>query len=220
MGAVQRYSIENRQPEPASKTPLVMEQVKLVEDPYTIVGCLFDAYWIVQQGENVFLIDQHAAHERKNYEELMAREDALVSQKLLVPHSISLEPLAYETLREYLGDILSLGYELSFGENYTVNLTAVPQINGRALPDQYLFDALHQLRQLGKTSDRQLIRSTLIQSSCKHAIKAGEKVDQREIEALLSYFQKEGAPLTCPHGRPVMVRLTRLEIEKMFKRVL
>ena len=98
-------------------------------------------------------------------------------------------------------------------------MTAVPQIRGEIPDDTTLYDALEQIERLGSTSDKQLVRSILIQTSCKHAIKAGERIGKEEIESLLGFYMKEGAPLTCPHGRPVMIRLTRREIEKMFKRI-
>lgn len=221
IGAVQRYSIKPNSDEIRRETPRPRtEQAALIDEPYTIVGVLFDAYWIVQQGENVFYIDQHAAHERRLYEKLMARDEAIVSQKLLIPKTVSLQPLEYETLRTQLPLLEELGYEIEIHEDFSCALSAVPQIRGEALPDRFLFDALHQLENIGKTSDRQLVRSSLIQAACKHAIKAGERIDRAEIEELLQYFKEEGAPLTCPHGRPILVRMTKLEIEKLFKRVL
>ena len=222
VGAVQRYTIKPQSEEVRANLPHErIEQPTLIDDPYTIVGVLFDAYWIVQQGDAVFYIDQHAAHERRLYERLMARDEAIVSQKLLVPHSVTLEPLAFETLQAKLPLLLEIGYELAASEdNFTCEILAVPQVRGEALPDRFLLEALEQLSLLGKTSDRDLIRSTLIQTACKHAIKAGERIDRAEIEELLEYFKRDGAPLTCPHGRPILVRMTKLEIEKLFKRVL
>ena len=99
-------------------------------------------------------------------------------------------------------------------------LTGVPQVLGEPLTERFLHDALEQLAACGRTSAAELRRERIIQSACKHAIKAGEPVTEAEISALLDDYAREGIPLTCPHGRPVMIRLTKREIEKLFKRVL
>lgn len=199
------------------------EQQALSEAPFTIVGVLFDTYWIVQRGEDVFYIDQHAAHERKLYEQLMHHETEPVSQKLLSPLCVTLPPLDYAALTENAEAFAALGFGVSFpeaGEDGVCELTALPQIGGAALPERALFDALHQIAEFGATSDKRLVREAIVQASCKHAIKAGERIGRAEIEELLAYYARDGAPLTCPHGRPVFVHLTRRELEKLFKRVL
>lgn len=198
------------------------EQQALSDAPFAVVGVLFDTYWIVQRGEDIFYIDQHAAHERKLYEKLMHHEAELVSQKLLAPLRVTLPPLDYAALVENAEAFAALGFSLSFpeaGEDGVCELTALPQIGGAALSERALFDALHQIAEFGATSDKRLVREAIIQVSCKHAIKAGERIGRAEIEELLAYYARDGAPLTCPHGRPVFVHLTRRELEKLFKRV-
>lgn len=243
-GGVQRYTIASARPtapaaiksESASEThadssapPLAppaaaskSEQQALSEAPFAIVGVLFDTYWIVQRGEDIFYIDQHAAHERKLYEKLMHHEAELVSQKLLSPLHVTLQPLDYVALIENADAFAALGFGVSFpetGEDGACELTALPQVNGTALTERALFDALHQIAEFGSTSDKRLVREAIIQASCKHAIKAGERIGHAEIEELLAFYARDGAPLTCPHGRPVFVRMTRRELEKLFKRV-
>lgn len=210
---------------PTLATPsatLKSEQQALADAPFAIVGVLFDTYWIVQRGEDIFYIDQHAAHERKLYEKLMHHEAELVSQKLLMPLTVTLPPLEYAALVENAEAFAALGFAVSFletGEDGACELTALPQIGGAALTERALFDALHQIAEFGSTSDKRLVREAIIQASCKHAIKAGERIGRAEIEELLAYYTRDGAPLTCPHGRPVFVHLTRRELEKLFKRV-
>ena len=216
---VPEFDIAPRNREPSGEVSVRMEQPRLADAPFSIIGCMFDTYWIVQQDEDIFLIDQHAAHERKNYESLMAGKDAIVSQMLLVPAEMTLEPEAHRILKEHLDEILNLGYRIRFKEGLKIELDAVPQIRGEIPDESTLYDALDQIERLGSTNDRMMIRSILIQTSCKHAIKAGERIGREEIESLLSFYSKEGAPLTCPHGRPVMIRISRRELEKKFKRI-
>ncbi len=216
--AVSGGSMQDAPPPAALKS----EQQALSDAPFSIAGVLFDTYWIVQRGEDIFYIDQHAAHERKLYEQLMHHEAELVSQKLLSPLRVTLPPLEYAALAENIEAFAALGFGVSFpetGEDGACELTALPQIGGAALPERALFDALHQITEFGSTSDKRLVREAIIQVSCKHAIKAGERIGRAEIEELLAYYARDGAPLTCPHGRPVFVHLTRHELEKLFKRV-
>ena len=195
---VPNYDITPNRRIPIGTNAVRMEQPSLADAPFTIIGCLFDTYWIVQQQEDVFLIDQHAAHERKNYESLMSGEEQIVSQMLLVPREMILEPVAHRILCDHKNEILDLGYQFNFKEGFTIEVTAVPQIRGEIPDDTTLYDALEQIERLGSTSDKQLVRSILIQTSCKHAIKAGERIGKEEIESLLGFYMKEGAPLTCP----------------------
>ena len=188
--------------------------------PYTILGAAFQTYWIVQQGETLFFIDQHAAHERRLYELLMHSPDAAAAQTLLTPLPVSLSAAELVTLEENREALEALGFAFDFHEDGTLLLNSVPQILGEPLPVAYLHDALEQLSAQGKTSSRELRRERIIQTACKHAVKAGEQLDKKEIAELLDTFEREGIPLTCPHGRPVMITLTKREIEKLFKRVL
>lgn len=197
------------------------EQPRLVAAlPYTVLGAAFQTYWIVQQGETLFLIDQHAAHERRLYELLMHSPDAAAAQPLLTPQPVSLSPMELVALEENRETLETLGFSFDFREDGAVLLCSVPQILGEPLPVACLHDALEQLSTQGRTSAKELRRERIIQTACKHAVKAGEQLDQKEIAKLLEAFDREGIPLTCPHGRPVMITLTKREIEKLFKRVL
>lgn len=214
---VHRIDTNTRDEQPKAEHP---EQLLLTTLPYTILGAAFQTYWIVQQGENLFLIDQHAAHERRIYEALMQRTLEAVSQPLLTPQPVSLSPLELDAFEENREALEELGFSFDFRDDGTVLLCSVPQILGEPLTGAYLHDALEQLTIVGKTSARELRRERIIQSACKHAVKAGEPLDRQEIARLLSDFEREGIPLTCPHGRPAMIRLSKREIEKLFKRVL
>lgn len=202
-------------------TPAPQSQPCLLASlPYTILGAAFQTYWIVQQGDTLFLIDQHAAHERRIYETLMHRPDSVASQPLLAPLPVALSPVELNALEENRDALEELGFAFDFREDGTVLLSSVPQLLGEPLPVAYLHDALEQLTAEGSTSTKELRRERIIQSACKHAVKAGEPLDRKEIQNLLEAFEHEGIPMTCPHGRPVMIKLTKREIEKLFKRVL
>ena len=200
--------------------PIAQSVIEFGAEPYTIVGQVFECYWMVQQGERVFFIDQHAAHERRLYERLMAGEMAKASQMLLLPAVVKLPPAQFDLLFANRASFDELGFEIEEFGTLTVRIRAVPDLLGQAQTTDFLFDALAMLEKQGKAAANDLKRASLIQASCKHAIKAGAILAPAEIEALLAEYAKGGVPMTCPHGRPVMVQMRKLEFEKLFKRVL
>lgn len=192
----------------------------LTEQPYKVLGAAFNTFWIIQQGDDLFMIDQHAAHERRLFEIMMRHQAETVIQTLLAPVAISLSPVERSTLEENREELEHLGFAFDYREDGVVQLCSVPQVLGEPLMAEYLHDVLEQLESTGKASANELRRERIIQAACKHAVKAGEALTKEEIIELLNAFANEGIPMTCPHGRPVMIRLTKREIEKMFKRIL
>lgn len=186
---------------------------------YEILGCAFNSYWIVEQEDAIFLIDQHAACERRLYEEFSARKTNVSSQELLVPEHLVLQPREFEQAMEYQKELEELGYRFEKEGALGLLISAVPVLNGMAFDGNFIHDALNAVGEAGRGAARALVRDRIISASCKHAIKAGEAIDKKEIEVLLRSYLKDGTPLTCPHGRPVMVKITRREIEKNFKRI-
>ena len=195
------------------------DQAEFGQEHYDIIGQLFSCYWVVQQGENVFFIDQHAAHERRLYERIMNKPLEPDSQMLLVPVVERLMPDEYQTLTDNLELFRELGFDIEEFGTLTVSVRAVPAILNGPETAGFLHEAIGALKANGRLSTKDLKRNTLIQYSCKHAIKAGALLSKPEIEALLAEFKESGSPMTCPHGRPVMVRMTKHEFERLFKRV-
>ncbi|MBQ6234559.1 MAG: DNA mismatch repair endonuclease MutL [Clostridia bacterium] len=189
------------------------------EEPFEIVGCAFRTYWIVTRGENMFLIDQHAAHERKLYDDLSARRTEITSQQLLVPTEIVLPPTEFTVWEANREQIAALGFGLVQSGATSLTLCEVPVLNGQMLGEAYLHAALTILGEHGKDVRQELQKERLMQTACKHAIKGGEAISREEIAALLDAFMKGEMPLTCPHGRPVVLRITKTELEKMFRRI-
>lgn len=208
--AVPRYSVRPQRVSPAPVQESIFASAPF-SAPYSVVGVAFDTYWFVQQGDTIFCIDQHAAHERLLYDALESRSAEIVSQALLMPEEIVLAPsdyALYEARREALE---RLGYVFSEEKENVLLLAAVPQLGGVALKSAFLLDVLH---------DENVEQARLMQTACKHAVKAGEPITAVELTALLSMLSENESLLTCPHGRPIAVRITKRDMEKMFKRVL
>lgn len=186
----------------------------------SIIGQIFQCYWIVQQEDAVFFIDQHAAHERRLYERIMKNGVNSDAQMLLVPMVVKLAPIEFDTLMENLSQFEELGFGIEEFGPLTVSIRSVPTILGAPQTERFLHEAIAQLDKRNRLTGAEMKRAALITAACKAAVKAGEKLNQKEVEALLQQYAEEGIPMTCPHGRPVMVKMTKLELEKLFKRVL
>ncbi|MBQ6146376.1 MAG: DNA mismatch repair endonuclease MutL [Clostridia bacterium] len=184
-----------------------------------IIGCAFNTYWIVQHGDDLYLIDQHAAHERRLYEEFSKQEVAAASQELLVPQLLTLQPREFELVEEWQNELEELGYRFERVGSLSLNLIAVPVLNGITFDGESLHQAINAIGEAGKGAKKTLVREKLIYASCKHAVKGGEPLHKEEIVSLLKAYVEQGIPLTCPHGRPVVARLSRRDMERMFKRI-
>lgn len=187
---------------------------------YRIVGQVFRTYWIVEQGEQLFLIDQHAAHERVLYEELMHRfrGEQVVSQRLLTPLMLCLTPAETETLRENKALLESFGFELEeFGETYALRST--PYLLREPDGVGFFTEILDRLSEehLRNVYDTKILEVATM--ACKAAVKGHDVLSAREAEALIHQLLRLEHPFTCPHGRPTIVSLTQYELEKMFKRI-
>ena len=189
------------------------------ELPFRIIGVAFRTYILVECGETLLLIDQNAAHERLQYEKLMARaSEGTASQQLLAPIVIHLSAREMAVISDNLDLLSEAGYEVeSFGEQ-DIRVRAVPFVMGKAEVRPLFLEMIQSLNQL-KAATVDARRSEIMQMACKSAVKAGDSLSDSEISALIADMQKTGAPPTCPHGRPVVKALTKRDLEKMFKRI-
>lgn len=189
------------------------------ELPFRIIGVAFKTYILVECGETLLLIDQHAAHERLQYEKLMARaSEGTASQQLLAPIVIHLSAREMAVISDNLSLLVEAGYEVEpFGE-LDIRVRAVPFVMGKAEVRPLFLEMIQSLNQI-KAATLDARRSEIMQMACKSAVKAGDSLSDSEIAALISDMQKTGAPPTCPHGRPVVKTLTKRDLEKMFKRI-
>ncbi|MBA4347526.1 MAG: hypothetical protein C0413_01585 [Clostridiales bacterium] len=219
---VPTYRFPAREPEvrPRPEPIFLNKTSEPLSEPFHVIGCAFDTYWYVQQGESVYCIDQHAAHERLLYDALMARTAAIVSQTLFLPEDMRLLPSEYDAFITNKAELKRLGFVFSDASEIGVTLLAVPQINGTALKTAFLHDVLEYLSENDEARANEWFRDAIAQSACKHAIKAGERLSHEEIRQLLDRLSEQETLLTCPHGRPVAIRFTKTDIEKMFKRIL
>ena len=194
------------------------EQILLCDSPYTVIGAAFDTYIIVQQQDNLFLIDQHAAHERMLYEKLIKDELRFDSQILLVPERITLDPVQYEILCENLERFTELGFSVQPLNGTMIRIDAVPSMVSSNAAG-FISDAVSVIADAGSVSELDLVRSKLIQTACKKALKAGDRLEKEEIYEIIEAYKNGATPMTCPHGRPVIISITKTDLQKRFKRI-
>ena len=198
-----------------------MEQTSLEMPPeiqWRMVGELYNSYIIVEQGNEAFLIDKHAAHERILFEKLKANQEKISAQSLLSPIPVRLSPSACAELLANTEMLDELGFEIDeFGEN-TVLLRQIPM-------DLSPGDAADAVETLaadllnGRREKKDTVRDELLHTvACKAAIKAGWKNDEKELLAIVKEVMAREDLKYCPHGRPICVSLSKKQLEKQFKR--
>ena len=201
-------------PEEPEQTALEMpEQI-----PWRMVGELYNSYILVEQGDNAFLIDKHAAHERILFEKLKANQEKISAQSLLTPIPVRLSPSACAELLSNKALLEELGFELDeFGEN-TVLLRQIPMDLSPELACESVETLAADLL-CGRRESKDTVRDELLHTvACKAAIKAGWKNDERELLALVKEVMSREELKYCPHGRPICVSLSKKQLEKQFKR--
>ena len=218
----QQASPEETPASSAEEAP-AQEQTALMEEtpaPWRIAGEVLDTYIVCEDAEkNVWLIDKHAAHERVNFDRFRKNSEPIMSQTLLTPLVAQLDPPAFAAVAARFALLQEFGFDCEdFGGN-AVLLRAIPadidETEAAAVLEE-IADALALEKRVEPAAARDALLATL---ACKASIKGGWKSDERELRALVDRVQS-GEVEYCPHGRPVKVRLSQYQIEKMFKRAL
>lgn len=186
---------------------------------YKIIGQLFNTYIILEKEDSIYLIDQHAAHERLLYNRFLEeiRNKKVVSQRLLEVEVLDLSNEDYILLSTNIDIFRKLGFNIEdFGVN-TVIIREVPMILGKAQNLSFIYEILDEVRKESNIANH--FESTIIKRACKEAIKANDKLDHYEIKQLIEELNTLTPPLTCPHGRPIILTMRQYDIEKHFKRI-
>ncbi|MBQ1257649.1 MAG: DNA mismatch repair endonuclease MutL [Clostridia bacterium] len=203
----------------AEQTSFETPHLKKQEETFRLIGVLFKTYILLEADGALIMIDQHAAHERLNFESLKKRlDEGTGAQQLLMPYVVHMSRREAQLVLDARDLLEETGYQVEpFGET-DIQVRAVPFILGQSDMRIMFTEIIESLDTL-KNAEKEKRMHTIIQASCKHAVKAGDTLTEGEIRSLLDAMRISGAPPTCPHGRPVLRILTKNEIEKMFKRI-
>ncbi len=206
-------------PDLASEQPRMLSAAARPE--HRVIGQLFDTYWLVEYRDRFYMIDQHAAHEKVLYEEMMRRyrDSEPFSQMVSPPFLLTLSPQEENLLKKYQTSFEQLGFSVEpfGGREYAVR--AVPtNLYGLAATD-LLTDMVDELGDLTEKEAPDLVAGRIASMACKAAVKGNQSLSRAEAEHLIDELLTLENPYFCPHGRPVLIAMTRQEIEKKFKRI-
>ena len=209
---------------------LSSNQMTLREDPVfsvqarpdrKILGQLFKTYWLIEYEDQLFIMDQHAAHEKVNYERLMKnfKEKEIYSQRLEPPMVVTVSMMEAEALTRYKDAFAGLGFTIeSFGGNEYCIREVPANLYGIGERDLFM-ELLDAVSQENGIMDTEVIASKIATMACKMSIKGNQRVSLMEVEHLLDELMKLENPYQCPHGRPTIIKMSKYEIDKKFKRI-
>lgn len=188
---------------------------------HKILGQLFNTYWLVEFDEKLYIIDQHAAHEKVLYERLIKqiRNACVVSQNLYPALIVSLTKSEEEVLKKYWDNFKQIGFEIEhFGQNdYSVR--SVPTELFNMSEAGYFLSILDELSTNDSFKSPEAVNDRIAGMACKAAIKGNMSISEREAQVLIKELLSLDNPYNCPHGRPTIVSFSKSDIEKMFKRI-
>lgn len=188
---------------------------------HKIIGQLFDTYWLVEFEDKLFVIDQHAAHEKVLYEKTMkkVREQLFSSQAVSPPIILSLNQEEIAAMERYQDELTRFGYEIEpfGGKEYAI--TAIPADFSDIDMRSMFLELLNDFTELSGRTTPELILEKVASMSCKAAVKGNNRLSRAEIETLIDELLQLDNPYNCPHGRPTIISMSKYEIEKKFKRI-
>lgn len=188
-----------------------------------IIGQVFSTYWVLQYEDKMYMIDQHAAHEKVLYERFMKEleQKKIMTQYMNPPIILSLSMAQQQAVEENLELLESLGYQIENfgGKEYAVNGVPanLPNVGSKDLLIEIIDSMTTEIS--GKSRTPQMLKEKIASMSCKAAVKGNNKLPREEVEELLKELMTLENPYHCPHGRPTMISMTKSELEKKFKRI-
>jgi len=188
---------------------------------YNIIGQIFNTYWIVEQNNSIYIIDQHAAHERILYEKFVDnfKKSKPMSQRLLQPIAVNLSESEKQIVCDNKELLESFGFELEeFGVN-TYAVRSVPFIFNSPVNADFFVEIIDLLSSNNISNIYETKLDAIATMSCKAAVKGNNKLSYKEAKQLIEEIVKIENPFTCPHGRPTIIEISKHELEKRFKRI-
>ena len=216
------YTVEKEEPvsfEQTTFAPFISEEAR---EKHRLIGVIFDTYWIAEYQDSLFIIDQHAAHEKVLYEKFLEniKNGTHYSQKLMPALIVTLTPKEVEVLDRFHEQLSELGFEFSSYGGSEYAISAVPA-DLYTLDEADLFlSFLEELTMLLPSVSSELLLSRIATAACKAAVKGGNRLTFTEANALIDQLLSLENPYNCPHGRPTIIQMSKTELERKFKRIL
>lgn len=188
---------------------------------HRIIGQVFETYWLVEYGDKLYIIDQHAAHEKVNFERMMKRlrEKKPASQYLNPPILLTLTADEARVLEEHMSYFEQLGYVISSLGDRDYSISAIPTDLPELGKKELLLEILDELTDEAGMTTPDTIYDKIASMSCKAAVKGNNRLSLMEADALIGELLTLENPYACPHGRPTIISMSKTELEKKFKRI-
>ncbi|MDB8793370.1 DNA mismatch repair endonuclease MutL [Romboutsia sp. 1001216sp1] len=196
------------------------EKSKFSLSEYKVLGTIFDTYIVMSKGNSMYLLDQHAAHEKVLYERYMDKfyKSDISMQMLLDPIILELSNVDMLQVEKNLELFMKFGFEIEIFGNNHIMIRCVPTVFGVPESEKFILQIIDNIEDIN--NNYELKGEKFASMACRSAIKANDKIKNVEINSLFSQMEACENPFTCPHGRPVLVEISKKEIEKMFKRIM
>lgn len=187
-----------------------------------IIGQIFDTYWIVEFDKSMYIIDQHAAHEKVLYERFLKQLDneEIASQIISPAGVISLSSIEADAVEKHLASLRKLGFEIEHFGGREYSISAIPTILPSIDKEVWLKELITELLEVDSAKNTESILEKIASMSCKAAIKGNQRISYEEAKILIDELLELDNPYNCPHGRPTVIQMTKTEIEKKFKRII
>ena len=187
-----------------------------------IIGQIFDTYWIVEFDKSMYIIDQHAAHEKVLYERFLKQLDneEIASQIISPAGVISLSSIEADAVKKHLASLRKLGFEIEHFGGREYSISAIPTILPSIDKEVWLKELITELLEVDSAKNTESILEKIASMSCKAAIKGNQRISYEEARILIDELLELDNPYNCPHGRPTVIQMTKTEIEKKFKRII
>ena len=188
---------------------------------HKIIGQLFKTYWLIEYEDKLFIIDQHAAHEKVLFERTMAKikDKEFTSQIISPPIVLSLDARETEMLEKYREQIERLGYEVEHFGGKEYMISAIPDNLYKIDMKDLFIEMLDDFSDMTGRETPDLILEKVASMSCKAAVKGNDELSSAEMDELIEELLTLDNPYNCPHGRPTIISMSKYEIEKKFKRI-
>ncbi len=195
------------------------ESIEIKNDLF-YVGQVLNTYIIMEDGTDLYIADQHAAHERLIFDKICSnyKNGEIITQSLLVPFILTVNNLEFDFITDKIVMLNKLGIEISEFGNNAFKISAIPAYISEINLQMFFDDMLSDIEGFKDITITDILFEKIAQKACKAAIKSGDKLSMLEIETLISQL-KNNIGMKCPHGRPVVVKISRTEIDKWFKRI-
>ena len=217
-----RYEADRRQMQDYRQGELFEDKVLTPEKRvyFKLIGQVFDTYWLIEYEDKLFIIDQHAAHEKVKFERFMKQyhEKSLVTQNLMPPIIVSLTGQEETAYKEYASVFAELGFEVEPFGGSEYALRSVPVDLYGCQEKELFLSVLDDLLEGGIRGDLTAVREKIASMSCKAAVKGNNRLSTQEAQQLIDELLTLDNPYNCPHGRPTIISMSKYEMEKKFKR--